>query len=396
MANYIYIDDVFLEFYNRILLNLSQVNNQDLMAMGSFFNLLGCNEPVTQAQSKYILKLLEKYKTAVISSDFDYRDHLLAPQWKKPFRVIDDSKKIFIEIDNNSKPWICLKHPYSLKEKFNQNVIQNGQRDVGIWDPETRVRKFPPYTINFVLLQKFINDHGFEIDDSFLDYVATVEEIWQESMNFLPYCEIVEDVVVLKNANESTQIYFDKNKNDNLYDNLLLAKSLGFKLENLTKPENLVEKITVTNSTTFWLKDMDRFFQLYKKISGHVCVIVDDSVSVKSWIENFVVSAVKNGVTADEMRVCFRSRNDDDPEFNTWIKNNNLGGPIDNSRLLIFKNKPPKWLFKDNIDVKLIVVNRPFPPSSLITQNWFSNHSCVIYLDELRPSVIKEKNIVNL
>lgn len=396
MANYIYIDDVFLEFYNRILLNISQVNNQDLMAMGSFFNLIGSNEPVTQAQSKYILKLLEKYKTAVISPDFDYRVQLANPKWKHPFRVLDETKRISIEVDDNAKPWICLKHPFGLKEKFNQEVIQNGQRDAGIWDPDLKIRKFPPYTINFVLLQKFINDHNFEVDESFLEYTATVEEIWQESMNFLPYCDVVDNTVILKNSNESTTDYFEKHKTENIFDNLLLAKSLGFKLENLTKPENLVEKITVTTATNFWLKEVDKFFDLYKNINGHVCVIVDDSVSVKSWIENFVTTGLKNGVSADEMRVCFRSRNDDDPEFNNWIKNNNLGGPIENARLLIFKNKPPKWLFKDNIDVKIIVVNRPFPPSSLIAQHWFSNHHCVIYLDELRPSVIKEKNIVNL
>lgn len=396
MANYIYIDDVFLEFYNRILLNISQVNNQDLMAMGSFFNLIGSNEPVTQAQSKYILKLLEKYKTAVISPDFDYRAQLADPKWKQPFRVLDETKRISIEVDDSAKPWICLKHPFGLKEKFNQEVIQNGQRDAGIWDPDLKIRKFPPYTINFVLLQKFINDHNFEVDESFLEYTATVEEIWQESMNFLPYCDVVDNTVILKNSNESTNEYFEKHKTENIFDNLLLAKSLGFKLENLTKPENLVEKITVTTATNFWLKEVDKFFDLYKNINGHVCVIVDDSVSVKSWIENFVTTGLKNGVSADEMRVCFRSRNDDDPEFNNWIKNNNLGGPIENARLLIFKNKPPKWLFKDNIDVKIIVVNRPFPPSSLIAQHWFSNHHCVIYLDELRPSVIKEKNIVNL
>jgi len=396
MAENTYIEDIFQEFYMRIALTLTVIDGQDTTALGNFYSLITAGNAITQAQSRYILKLLEKYKTAVISSDFDYRAQLANPKWKQPFRVLDETKRIFIEIDNNAKPWICLKHTFALKEKFNQDVIQTGQRDAGIWDPDLKIRKFPPYTINFVLLQKFINDHGFEVDESFLEYTATVEEIWQESMNFLPYCEVIDNTVILKNSNESTTEYFKKYKTENIFDNLLLAKSLGFKLENRTKPENLVEKITVTTATNFWLKDANKFFNLYKNINGHVCVIVDDSVSVKAWIEKFVTTGLQNGVPADEMRVCFRSRNDDDPEFNNWIKNNNLGGPIENARLLIFKNKPPKWLFKDNIDVKIIVVNRPFPPSSLIAQHWFSNHHCVIYLDELRPSVIKEKNIVNL
>ena len=131
-------------------------------------------------------------------------------------------------------------------------------------------------------------------------------------------------------------------------------------------------------------------------ITGIVCVIIDDNADSKVWIEKFINTANSNDVSSDEMRVCFRARNDEDPEFNNWIKNNNLGGPINTARLLIFKNKPPKWLFKDKIDVKIIIVNKPFPPSSLTTQAWISNHSCVIYLDKLRPSITKEKNIVEL
>jgi hypothetical protein len=342
-----------------------------------------------------MLKLLEKYKIHVITPDFDYQQELSSPQWKQAFRILDDTKKIYVEIDSSGKKWICLKHPFVLKEKFNKEVLRN-VHDHATWDPENKVRKFSIYSINLVLLQKFISDNGFVVDDTFLDYAAVVEEIWQQSADFLPHCISSNDTILLKNANDTAQLFFDQNKTNNTYENLLLAKNLGYKLELSRKSKNLIEAIAVENATQFWLKDIEQFFTIYKMITGIVCVIIDDNADSKVWIEKFINTANSNGVSSDEMRVCFRARNDEDPEFNNWIKNNNLGGPINTARLLIFKNKPPKWLFKDKIDVKIIIVNKPFPPSSLTTQAWISNHSCVIYLDKLRPSITKEKNIVEL
>jgi len=395
MDNFTYIEDIFLEFHDR-LASVTGVLQQDILASSSFYNLISAGNKVTEAQSRFMLKLLEKYKSYVISPDFDYRPNLVSPQWKQPFRVLDDTKKIYVEIDKVGKTWICLKHPFALKEKFNKEVLSNFAEDRSFWDPDERVRKFSIYDLNLVLLQKFISDNGFIVDNTFLDYAATVEEIWQESSNFLPYCIISDNEVVLKNSNESTQEYFEKNKKENIFDNLLLAKNLGFRLEKITKPENLVEKIASEQTTKFWLKDVEKFFTVYKNISGTVCIIVDDTTDPQAWIENFVTTAKKNDIDSGEIRVCFRERNDNNPKFNEWIKTNQLGGPVDNARLLIFKNKPPKWLFKDDIDVKIIVVNKPFPPSSIITQSWISNHPCVIYLDKLRPSITKEKNIVDL
>lgn len=396
MAKNTYIEDIYIDFHEKLLGIYSTINPQDLSASNSFYNLLDSGGKITEAQSRYMLKLLEKYKNVMISNNFDYTEQLSSPVWKHPFRVLDDTKRISVETDTNGANWICLKHPFALKDIFNKEVVNNDRNITSVWDPEARVRRVPAHSLNLVLLQDFISKNNFIIDDSFLDYAANVEEIWQESENFLPQCKIVNNEVVLVNACESAENFFNKNKSNNINENLLLAKQLGYKLENLQNPENLVEKIASKLETKFWLKDIAKFFDIYKTISGQVCVIVDDNSDPKEWIEKFIITARENSVNSDEIRVCFRTRNNEDPEFNHWIKENHLGGPVDNARLLIFKNKPPKWLIKDKVDVKIIVVNKPFPPSSMISQTWISNHHCVIYLDKLRPSITKEKHIVDL
>lgn len=396
MADYTYIEDIFLEFHDRLASVPIGVQHHDRMASSSFYNLLVVGSPITVAQSKYILKLLDKYKISIISPDFDYRPQLLEPKWKTAFRILDETKKVYVEKDSNQKIWVCLKHPFAYKEKFEKEVLSSKTGDRSYWDPEGKIRKFPVYELNLLLVQEFAMRHNFEIDETFSFCMANVEEMWMEADTIIPHSRIIDNDIVLANAKQSAIEYFDKFKTDNFYDNLFLAKNLGYRLETEIKPKNIVEKIASSNKTHFWVKDSAQFFDLYKKITGKVCFIVGDDQHLKSWMEKFIQSCDSNAIPREDIRVCFRERNDQSPEFNNWVKENNLGGPVGNARILIFKNKPAKWLFNKDVDVKLIVVNKPFPPSSMITQSWFNEHPCVIYLDGMKPSLAKDKDIEHL
>jgi len=94
-----YIEDIFLEFHNR-LVSVTTVSQQDILASASFYNLISAGNNVTESQSRFMLKLLEKYKTYVSSLEFNYKENLVKPEWRQPFRILDDTKKIYIEIDN--------------------------------------------------------------------------------------------------------------------------------------------------------------------------------------------------------------------------------------------------------------------------------------------------------
>jgi hypothetical protein len=79
-----------------------------------------------------------------------------------------------------------------------------------------------------------------------------------------------------------------------------------------------------------------------------------------------------------------------------YIKENNLVGQIGQAKLLIFSHKPAKWLFKDRIDVKIVVVNSFIPINEPLTQSWLESHYCVVYLGNIRPTAPRMKKIVNL
>jgi len=53
-------------------------------------------------------------------------------------------------------------------------------------------------------------------------------------------------------------------------------------------------------------------------------------------------------------------------------------------------------LFKDLDDVTLLVTNNVFPPTNVMTRDWFNSHPCVIYLGDIKPSETKGQKIVEL
>ena len=77
-------------------------------------------------------------------------------------------------------------------------------------------------------------------------------------------------------------------------------------------------------------------------------------------------------------------------------KDNELGGKVDSGKILIFLHKPPKWLFKDTIDVKLVITNSYTPINEPTTSAWLMAHPCVCYLGEIKPTPVRKQKIVNL
>ena len=394
MAAHEYFEDIFTEFYTSVI-TTSFLNNQDVVVLTNFFNLIADNKSLTQAQAKYVIKLMEKYKNHFSTRHINLNLRLQNAAWKNPFRNLDMTKTIFVEKDTDDKLWLCLKHPYSLKEVFEKEVLKNNRDDRSRWDPDEKIRKYSIYDLNLVLVNEFAINHGFTIDESFNDALADVEQIWNDAEYYAPVCKIIDDKVILQNAPDSAKYYFDSKKINEIDHDLMLAKRMGYVLYDKVDKKNLIHKVASQNTNYFWTNEFSKFFNLYKSVKGKVILIVSEDNNFKHWLESFVITAINNGVDKEEIKVCFRSRNDEDPKFNEWIKTSGLGGDLTNSRLLIFK-KPAKWLIKEEEDVSIIVVNKSFPPMSNMSQTWIDNHYCVLYLSDMKPAVQKDRNIVDL
>ena len=389
-----YIEDIFIKFYDLALIDEWPMQPQDLTASGSFYSVIIQGKELTQNQANFILKLLAKYQNFAVRSAFDYRALLQDPKWKHPFRVLDLSKKIFVEKDSDGTVWVCAKFPYQLKKEFdsefedkNLNTWNNS------WDHEKKLRKFSVYDINLIQLYEFSIKNNFEIDETFMITLGEVEEIWQNQEDVLPF-STVDNNVVLHNCSEETKEWFQNNSNGEIYSDLLLAKSMGYLYRG--KPQNIVEKIASTSLNTFWIKTNKELLNLYSLINDRMVIVLDRTANRLEWLDQFLKDSDEYNISRDDIRVCFRENKDQHTGLNEWIKLNGVGGSVAGGRIIIFESKPAKWLFKEQEHVKIVVSNNLYPATNQLTKDWFNSCPCVIYLGDIKPSEQRGQKIVEL
>lgn len=402
MLSSVFAEDIFLDFYHLVLLKNLPIQGPDYSPIASFGEKISLGEKITQNQANYIIKILEKYKNISAQAGLDYKSQLSSIQWKYPFRVLDLTKKIYAEKDETGKFWVCLKFPYQLKKEFDEEILSDNEAQASSkWDSEERVRKISLYDCNLIQLYEFATKHNFVIDETFMCVLSDVEEIWQHSDNLIPKAIALQHDIILQSASEETNEYFLQNKTGSFFNDLFLAKSMGYPLVNLGRLTgdsgfSQLLKIASANQNSFWIKSNEDFFQIYKILIGKVCIILDRAGSPLTWLQNFVADADKNGVSRDDIKVCFRENKDNVTGLNEWIKIAGVGGKVETGRILIFESKPAKWLFKDQENVKMLVTNAIYPPTNSLTRDWFQSHPCVIYLGDTKPTEQKGYKIVEL
>jgi len=388
-----FVEDTFIKFYDLVMLDEVPLQAQDLSAASSFYSVILQGKELTQNQANFILKLLAKYRVLMLKSSFDYQHVLDNPQWKTPFRILDLSKKIFVEKESNGSIWVCVKFPYQLKREFDDE-FEDKQHLMSSWDPERKLRQLSVYDANLVQLYEFALKHNFEIDDTFMIALAEVEEIWQNQEEVLPFSSVVANWVVLGNSSTETDDWFKTHSSGLIDNDLLLAKSMGYLYS--SKPRTMIEKIAASDSNSFWIKNNADFLSLCNSITGRVCIVLDRTSNTLDWLTQFINDADAAGIDRNEIKVCFRDSKEQNTGINEWIKVNGVGGKVETGRILIFEFKPAKWLFKEQESVKLLVSNNLYPSTNQLTKDWVGSHPCVIYLGDIKPSEQRGQKIVEL
>jgi len=388
-----YIEDIFLKFFETMSTNRIFMQPNDRSAAVSFYTSLNSNTLLTENQAKYILRILTKYRNTC-QPYYDFIIHLEEPQWKNSFRVIDQSKKVWVEKDGKEL-WLCFKFPFQLKEYFDKEIaLQQGWGShTGMWDRERKIRKLKFYEYNLMSIFEFCKEKEFEIEESFMEALSNVEEIWQNQKIHQKRSTVREDQVILRNAPEDALDYFEKHRANKISADLILAKNMGYLYEEI--PNNIFEKIANANSNRFFAKDIKQFLELAYGVQGKILIILERGERAEDWIKHLAYEIEKHNYDKTDFRVCFRSSNKENPDFNKWVNQNGFGGKIKDAKFLIFQQKPAKWLFKDVNDVIIVATNELLPGMNSTARAMFNNHPCVVFIGEYKPVKDKE-DIVEL
>jgi hypothetical protein len=396
MSKIEYVEEALEAILQKTMWDDSLVEWKDLTIMESFKNALNREGALTQHQARLLLKILIKYQSSA-AFGFDIGAVIAQPKWRSNFRVLDLTRSVTVERDEEGTLWIVMKFPYSLIKEFETSLVTEDNKQDMKWCPDTKTRKLKFYEFNVVAVDEFVRAHGFTIDDSFLAALHQVEEIWQQQDNIIPHSDIKDGAVVLVNAVKDAVDYFQTQRTGQVESDLFLAKSMGFTAQLVGTATTIVEKIAKSSSSHFWVKSNREFLQLYKAVRGPAAIILDrNTENLIGWLEEFILHAKELDINTNEFRVCHRESKDSRIPLNEWIKENGLGGSVKDGKLFIFKQKPAKWLFNDGAGVKIIGTNSYTPVNEMSAMWWMQSHPCVCYISTIKPTKTRNKKIAHL
>jgi hypothetical protein len=396
MAKVEYVEEALEAITQKTMWDDTLVDWKDLTIMESFKNALDREGALTQQQARLLLKILTKYQSST-KFGFDISQVIDQPKWRSNFRVLDLTRSIKIEKDDEGTLWIVMKFPYSLIKEFEKSLVTEDNKQDMKWCPDTKTRKLKFYEFNIVAVNEFVREHNFIIEDSFLDALHQVEEIWQQMDNISPYSAIEYGEVMLVNAVKDADNYFQTHRKGQVDQDLFLAKSMGFVANMPGTTASIVEKIAKSASSHFWLKSNREFLQLYKTVGGPAAIILDrNTENLIDWLDKFISDAKELDIDTQDFKVCHREAKDSRIPLNDWIKENGLGGGVKDGKLFIFKQKPAKWLFSYGADVKIIGTNSYTPINETSTMWWMQSHPCVCYISDIKPTKTRNRQIAHL
>lgn len=390
------VEDIFIDFFQDPNTCKNLTDQKDYSAAQSFYYTLTDNRLLTRNQSNYILKILKNNKYWLEAAGFDAESILNNPRWKNEFRIIDTSKRLSVSADTEGRVYYEFKFPYSLKEVFENEIFSEKKQILNsIWDHDNRIRKLPFYEHDIIKVLEFAKKHHFEVDQEIFDLEDRIESVWNQSENIAPQCVIENNQVVLKNANYDTLLYWESHKKGEINNDLLLAKHMGYCL-NAVNLSTSIETIASSTLNSFWITDINKFLDLYLKLDTKICFLLGNNNSNKEWIQHFIELTDCRHIPRSDIKVCFRENKNQNTGFNEWIKAQGVGGSIQEGKIFLFNNAPAKWLYKDLESYKIIATNMIIPPVSQNTKLLLESHPCVMYVSDIKPTKMREINLVNL
>ena len=301
--------------------------------------------PWTEKQGKLAVIILKRYLTKFQKHKLDIKKLLDNPIYKEPFRKIDFEKSIEKYIDENEEPMIDLKFPYNKKLVTLIRCLKDKKGlPMGFthYNGESKVWSFKQTDLTTYFLTLIAIRYDFKFVD-----VTLLDDYEEVKIEIEPYkqpsANLIAGEIVLNNAPESLQEYWNKNlKNkkpliqlDALKNLCLSTRCIDIKAYTI-----LGKKIAHNNSNKLWLnkKEYNKdqviaglteldCFPMVMPVSGEVNT-VEDIKEYWAWLKTFE----RHGI--DILKQCSYGFDIKEPKRETDIKKDKFDTIWDNDNIV--------------------------------------------------------------
>jgi hypothetical protein len=319
---------------------------------------------LTDRQLELSLKKIKKYQENLEKNNINVEELLLLKSLRHPLREIDRSQSISLVVNEDNKQVIFIKGTRAktfqekwpkIQEKIVGNILEQGM-----------TKEIPLNENNIVSIVPEFVDTDFEVDNELLSIYKEIEKILENPQNFVPYIDIDNDNIIIRNANKHCLEYIDSKIPEKTKANFLSyldkLKQCGVyhknpeiceKIRNFASSE-LVKSVLMLPASRFRISPevhaFDEIIDIVENLDQWpVLVLVDDDTKALEQVTT-VFSAVSKKIPIDEITVFFRIDNGQKnaDEFNQMVKDNHLNNYIGPNTKVVFiaKNKIPKPLLK--------------------------------------------------
>lgn len=358
-----YVEDLIAEAYFKLF---GSFGSWEKTIIASFYSQTSNNSPLTEKQSKLILRILKK-SAPLLSEKInqDVQPFIDNPIYKYPIRALSKARRISIV---SGEPYQSLTKMIKAEFPYDQEKIikiRSARDNVSManWDSQNKFWVLSLTEKNVLLILDIIKDQEFDLDDEFKEYATRVQQVLDNVENYLPMLAVEGKNFVFKNGDRALPAC---SATDTL-DAVFQARKRGIlvwddAIETYLQSD-LVSPVTrniISHPPEKWFyinSDNHKLDQLADIINYlGPCLFVVPGGSEQETLERVHALLNYRGVSNEDISVMFRLSGEEGKPFSNYVRENKLNSPIgDNTHSVIISGKFPKPIIKSKIKFNSVI-----------------------------------------
>lgn len=362
---------------------------KDRRILKSLNNQLDANKFLTENQGKLLIKILSENKTEV-KKYYELIDTALEfPKWSRPFRVIDQVRKIYLSHQSIDKFFIEFSYNKKISSILNE-IISTCRIP-----KSTTLNKVTPIPLtenNLYYIIKGLRSFRFEIDETLLNYYKEIERILSKKESF---------IIKFDNNDKISNALTNDIGADNLKNTLLIADrkvryGYYYTIDNCT---SLSEKIANRGKPRVWINNqtesLDSILNAIKELKRFPILFILDSHKPEDCYKNLTVIHCELNKLNKNVNVYFRLNSLTGKDFNQYITSHSLNKLTDRTTdaVVLDNSSLPKFLLKNDWYPQTVISFIPTFRNNK-TSAYCDFVDLVVYYTDVKPLISDTDDIV--
>lgn len=307
---------------------------------------------ITENQAGLILKILRENSKKIKNFHEAIQLTITSPSWSKPFRKIEQVRKMYIQKTEDGESGIKIEFTFSSEIRKIMAELSKKSSDL-IHNINDKSYLSELTEKNIVTLVEALSPYNFEIDETIKNHYDTIKS-WSEQ-DFRDQFLITN----IEHKNFQRAITEDLGLSTSIDQNVIHDRSVRYQYFTDTPKnprENLVEYIANRGKTKIWVDKnqhtLTEVIRSLKELHRVPMLIVFDNLVSEQYNTNLdiLIEALENNGISEKIGVYFRLPNDGSgTDFNKKIKDRqyNYNLDYDTQVAVVMGGKLPKFFLKN-------------------------------------------------